>query len=243
MKKNLKRLAIIPARKDSKRIPNKNILNFFGKPMIEYTIDTALKSNIFDKIHISTNCNKTKSITEKKGLKFDFFRPEELCSDSSKLIDVLSFVLEQFYKEKMYFDEVWLMMACAPLIESEDLINACRQFQKQDISSGLMAAAKFPTPIEWAYKLSSKKRLVALNNFFVLQPSQSFEDHFYDAGIFYAYKSEHLLGSNPVDFKNYFVPFILSPFKAIDIDNFDDLKIAENLFKLKNILKEDNEGS
>ena len=77
----IKRLAIVPARGGSKRIKNKNILNFCGKPMISYILDTAKRSNLFKKIHVSTDDNKIRDIVESLGYPIDFMRPEHLADD------------------------------------------------------------------------------------------------------------------------------------------------------------------
>ncbi len=233
MKKKLKRLAIIPARKGSKRIPNKNLINFHGKPIIEYSISCAIESNLFDKIHVSTNCDKIRIIIEQNNLEFDFFRPEKLCTDTSKLIDVLFYVLSKFNEQNCYFDEVWLIMACAPLIESTDLINASMMFHKEQNINGLMASAKFPTPIEWAYKLSDENKLIPIKKSSLQKNSQSFNTYFYDAGLFYAYKSKDILNFKNINFNNYFSPFLINPIKAIDIDTIEDLNIAKEIFNYR----------
>ena len=86
-----KRVLIIPARKGSKRIKNKNSKFFFGKPIIQYSIDNALKSKLFDKIIITTNDPKIININKKYRNKILLIkRDQKLCKSSSKLIDVLN---------------------------------------------------------------------------------------------------------------------------------------------------------
>ena len=116
----MKRLAIIPARGGSKRIKNKNIKDFCGKPIIKYTINAAIESKLFDKIHVSTESNLIKEVVEKCGLSVDFMRPNELSDDFTVLMPVISFVLETYKKQNIIFDEIWILMACAPLIEASD---------------------------------------------------------------------------------------------------------------------------
>ena len=71
----IKRLAIIPARSGSKRIKNKNIKKFIGKPIIFYSINSAIKSRLFEKIHVSTDDKKIQNKIESLGLNVDFLRP------------------------------------------------------------------------------------------------------------------------------------------------------------------------
>ena len=101
--RKLRRLAIIPARSGSKRIKNKNIKKFFSKPIIFYSINNAINSKIFDKIHISTNSKKISKIAENYGRKVDFLRPQSKSRDNVPLIEVLKFVIEEYNKKKRIF--------------------------------------------------------------------------------------------------------------------------------------------
>jgi len=93
------KICLIPARKGSKRIKNKNIKIFFGKPLISYAINVAKKSNLFDKIIVSTDCIKIKKISEKFGAEVPFIRPNNLSNDKSTDIDVVKHFLN-FCKKK-----------------------------------------------------------------------------------------------------------------------------------------------
>ena len=95
-----KRLLIIPARKGSKRIKNKNRKIFFGKPIIEYAITTALKSKIFNCIHVSTDCKIIKKISRKYNLNTEFDRPKNLSDDKTKLLKVFDYVVKKFKAKK-----------------------------------------------------------------------------------------------------------------------------------------------
>ena len=90
---NYKRLAIIPAKGKSKRIKNKNSKNFFGKPIIYYTLNNAIKSKLFNKIHVSSENKKILTISENLGIQTDFIRPKKLSRDSVILNDVLTHYL------------------------------------------------------------------------------------------------------------------------------------------------------
>ena len=89
MKKLKKIICIIPARKGSKRIKNKNIINFFGKPLISYSIENALKSNIFEKVIVSTDSKKISNISKKYGADVPFLRPKSLSGNNIIVKDVL----------------------------------------------------------------------------------------------------------------------------------------------------------
>ena len=123
-----KRLAIIPARGGSKRIKNKNIKYFCGKPMIAYMLDTARKSSLFNTIHVSTENIEIRNKVNELGFEIDFMRPLDLADDYTPIMPVLRFVVESYAKQGVFFDQVWLLMACAPLIEVEDLVAAEKMF-------------------------------------------------------------------------------------------------------------------
>ena len=112
-----KRILIIPARKGSTRIKNKNIKKFHGKPIIAYSILAAQKSKLFKKIHVSTNCKKIKKISTLYGVEFDFYRSEKFSKNSVPIFDVLKNVIKIFSNKKLYFDEVWCLLPCSPLIK------------------------------------------------------------------------------------------------------------------------------
>ncbi len=108
--KKVKRIMIIPARGNSKRIKNKNIKLFNGKPIIHYAIDSAVKSNLFDKIHISTDSYKIKKIVKKKGIEIDFLRPKKISGDFTPLIDVFKYVIEEYSKKGLEYHKEKLLL-------------------------------------------------------------------------------------------------------------------------------------
>ena len=97
-----KRLAIIPARGGSKRIKNKNLVNFNGKPIISYTIENAKKSKLFDKIHVSTDSEKILNYLKKKKLLPEFKRPKTLSKDKVPISKILKYVVDRFKKKNLF---------------------------------------------------------------------------------------------------------------------------------------------
>ena len=121
MYKNKKILAIIPARSGSKRLPNKNILNLAGKPLIAWTIEEAKKSKYIDKIVVSTDSEQIAEISTQYGAEIPFLRPAELAQDTTSSIDVIKYCLENI---KENFDYLMLLQPTSPLRTSEDIDNA-----------------------------------------------------------------------------------------------------------------------
>ena len=121
-------IAIIPARAGSKRIKNKNIKLFCGKPIIYYSIIAAKKSNIFNKIIVSTDSLKIKKISEKYGADVPFIRPKNLSDDFTSTMDVVKHsIKEMSYNPKNL--NICCIYPTAPLIKQDDLIKSYKNFQ------------------------------------------------------------------------------------------------------------------
>ena len=225
-----KRLAIIPARGGSKRIPKKNIRNFCGKPMISYILNSAAKSNLFEKIHISSDCEEIISCVSKLNYQPDFIRPAYLSGDFTPIMEVLKFVVEKYKSLNEIFDEIWLLMACSPLIKSSHLVDAASQY-KSNYANKLLAVCEYSVPIEWAFDMGENNNLFPINPGKFSIRSQDIKKTYYDAGAFAIFKNEHILSLNLDKNDEGFVGYILNKNVAIDIDDEDDWQLAELMYK------------
>ena len=124
------RLAIIPARGGSKRIPGKNIKDFHGKPIIAYSIETALKSGLFDEVMVSTDDEKIKKISLEYGAKVPFMRSDNNSDDTATTLQVIREVLESYENEDRTFEEVCCIYPTAPLMKSSHLKAGLDLFRK-----------------------------------------------------------------------------------------------------------------
>ena len=228
----VKRLAIIPARGGSKRIPNKNIRNFAGKPMISYIISQALKSNLFDKIHISTDSKDIIAIGSQYNLEPDFMRDKNLCDDITPIMPVLKFVTERFIQFEENFDQVWCLMACSPMISSSDLIGASEVMSNHGNNFPLLAVAEYPVPAEWAFKKNTRGELKPMMPGMFSVRSQDLNPSYFDAGAFSVFPTERILKSKGAGSDEGFLGYPISKLQAIDIDTEEDWDLAESLFKI-----------
>tara|TARA_Y100001978_G_C23657855_1_gene417006 strand:- start:284 stop:1036 length:753 start_codon:yes stop_codon:yes gene_type:complete len=227
----VKRIAIIPARGGSKRIKNKNIKDFCGRPMIHYIIDTALECELFEKIHVSTDCPKIKETVQKNNLKIDFMRPDSLADDHTPIMPVLSFVINKYLEKNLIFDEIWLLYACSPLIDSSDLISASKLFSTQlDFKKPLLAVAEYPVPIEWSFFQKDDGQLVPRFPGKFLERSQDLECSYFDSGTFAIFTKNNIKKQPSQDDDSGFIGFRLPKKKAIDIDSEEDWEIAEAIY-------------
>ena len=233
------RLAVIPARGGSKRIKNKNIIDFLGKPLIFYALDAAKKSKLFDEIHVSTDSNEIKNVVEQLGYKVNFLRSNDLADDFTGLFPVLKWVHKEYEKRGQFFEEIFCIMPCAPLLTPTDLINAHKIFIKFNSRNPLLVASSFSVPIEWAFYREEDSLLVPKDKKSLLLRSQDIRPTFYESGPFNIFSSNHLQDDNFFNNNNY-ISYVIEKSKAIDIDDKEDLEFAKILFLGRKELQKSN---
>lgn len=226
-----RRIAIIPARGGSKRIPNKNVRNFCGQPMITHILRAAQESRLFNVIHVSTESSFIRETVENFGLNIEFMRPIGLADDHTPIMPVLKYVMETYASRGQLFDQVWLLMACAPLIEAIDLQQAAQLFDETNGTSPVMAISEYPVPIEWAFSRASDGELTPIQRGMFAVRSQDLAKRYFDAGVFTAFPAVTVQASKTAGSDDGFIGYILPKSKAIDIDNKADWDLAETVYR------------
>ncbi len=229
----MKNIAIIPARGGSKRIPKKNIKKFWGKPIIAYSIETALQSNIFDEVMVSTDDKEIAEIAIKYGAKVPFFRSQKTSDDFATLSDVVLEVIQAYKNRKQNeFNNICCILPTAPFIQIDDLKKSYNKLINSDFDS-VFPVVKFDFPIQRAMQFSGEKiQMIWPEN--LNKRSQDLEETYHDAGLFYWIKTDAFLKEKKLWTHNTSA-IIIDTQKAQDIDTLDDWKIAEMKYK---ILKE-----
>lgn len=227
----MKRLAIIPARGGSKRIPHKNIKSFCGKPMMLHSAQAAQDAGVFSVIHISTDDEKIEAVATTHGFSPDFRRPDALSCDHTTMMEAIKFVVEEYEKLNVFFDTVALIYATSPLVSSDDLKDACLEFEKSDKKKAFLAVTPFPAPIEQAFRMKENSDLYPDDAVALSTRTQDLEHAYYDAGMFAIYTPEYIKtsvgGGDFSTFKGYIVP----SFRVTDIDWPEDWVRAESLYR------------
>jgi pseudaminic acid cytidylyltransferase len=226
-----RRIAIIPARGGSKRIPNKNIRDFCGKPMIAHILQAALESGLFDVIHVSTESLHIRQVVENLGFSVDFMRPDELADDHTPIMPVLRYVTETYASCGQIFDQVWLLMACAPLLKHSDLRQASELFDQSGSVNPVLAIAEYPVPIEWAFNRTSDGKMNPVYPGMFAVRSQDIEKKYFDAGVFTAFPAKMVQSSEGAGSDEGFVGYVIPKGAAIDIDDAADWALAEVMYK------------
>jgi len=227
----IRRLAVIPARGGSKRIPNKNIRDFFGKPIIYYILNNAKKSNLFNIIHVSTESTLISKTVENLGFKCDFLRPEILADDYTPIMPVLKFVVEKYETMNVKFDEIWLFMPCSPLITVNQIIDASSLYRKYKGKYALTTISQYPVPIEWAFNLGKDNQLIPLQPNMLSKRSQDLKKKYFDTGSFAIFSRSCIINSEGASPNTKFIGFELPKETSIDIDEEEDWLNAELLYK------------
>lgn len=219
---------MITARGGSKRIPRKNIRDFCGKPIFAYSIEAALKSEIFDEIMVSADDEKIKDIAVEYGAKVPFMRSEKTSNDYAATHEVLLEVLDDYKKRDIYFENICCIYPTAPFVTQHRLKEAYVLLEKQNADSVVTVTAfSFPPQRALLYKDSFLKYQYPENQ---LVRSQDLEKIYHDAGQFYFMKTDRFLDEKKLVMKKT-APIILDDLEVQDIDNETDWLLAEMKYR------------
>ena len=223
------KIAVIPARGGSKRIPRKNIKDFCGKPMIAWSIEAALRSNCFDQVIVSTDDEEIAQIAQKYGAKVPFMRPSILSDDHTPTIPVVQHTIK--YLDGMNYDLslICCIYATAPFISSKALQKG-EEVLRQTQKNYAFSVTSYSFPIQRAIKLGDSNSVEMFQPEFLNTRSQDLEEAYHDAGQFYWGAKEAWLAGESL-FSTMSAPVLLPRFLVQDIDTNEDWIRAELMFK------------
>ena len=234
-----KTLAIIPARAGSKRIPNKNIKNFSGKPIVAYSIELALNSGLFDVVMVSTDSEKIAEISTNYGAEIPFLRSKKNADDFASTVDVLVEVLEAYKSKKnQFFNIGCCIYPTSPLLTFKNLKRGLDILFDYNLST-TFPVTQFSYPVLRSLKVNEFNNDNEVGRAEMYWPeyydsrSQDLPKFYHDAGQFYWFYSEKLLEGRKLFTKNSGV-IKLSEKEVQDIDNLDDWELAEMKYKMIN---------
>ena len=232
---NKNAIAIIPARGGSKRIPGKNIKDFLGKPIIGYSIQTALQSNLFDMVMVSTDDEEIVEVAGKFGAEVPFLRSKKNSDDFAGTVDVLNEVLNELVKNGKRFENVCCIYPAAPFVTIQVLTDAFNLMVKNNYDS-VFPVCPFSSPLLRALRINSENKVEMIWPENKDKRSQDLPQSFYDAGQFYWFTTAGFINTQQILTDNSGA-IILDEFEAQDIDSITDWKLAEIKYGLIHNIK------
>lgn len=226
-----KSIAIIPARGGSKRIPRKNIKNFVGYPIIKYSIEAAIQSNIFDKVMVSTDDSEITAVAKKYGAEVPFLRSAENSSDYAGTAEVIEEVIQEYKKLGQDYFYLCCIYPTAPFVTIEKLKNAMNLLVDSNADC-VLPIMRFSYPVQRALKIENNLvKMIWPENYH--SRSQDLMPVYHDCGQFYCLKTNSLLEQKKL-YPDKTIPIELPESEVQDIDNEEDWKLAEMKYRLIN---------
>ncbi|EMR56763.1 pseudaminic acid CMP-transferase [Helicobacter pylori UMB_G1] len=224
----MRAIAIVLARSSSKRIKNKNIIDFFNKPMLAYPIEAALNSKLFEKVFISSDSMEYVNLAKNYGASFLNLRPEVLADDRATTLEVMAYHMKELelkdediacclYGTSALLQEKHLKNAFETLKENTDYVFTCAPF-----SASPYRSFSLENGVQMAFKEHSNTR------------TQDLKTLYHDAGLLYMGKAQAFKEMRPI-FSPNSIALELSPLEVQDIDTLEDLELAKLKYsRLKN---------
>ena len=228
-------VAVIPARGGSKRIPDKNIKPFCGKPIIVYSIEAAKNAGIFGRIIVSTDSKEIASIAKDFGAEVPFMRPCELADDHTGTDVVILHALKWLMENGEKIDYICCIYATAPFVKAEYIIKGYNILRDKNAAS-CFSVTTYPFPIFRSLKINSQNRLEMFWPEYRETRSQDLPEAYHDAGQFYWANAKKYLKEKQFYSKDA-VPVILPRHLVQDIDTVEDWNTAELMFRAQQLTK------
>lgn len=229
------RLAIIPARGGSKRIPGKNIRHFAGRPIIAYSIEAARQAELFDRIIVSTDSEEIAEAAETYGAEIPFMRPKELADDFTVTADVLLHALDWMVKKDVPAEYACCIYATAPFVLPQYLRQGY-DIIRQTGAGAVFSVTAYPASIYRALRIETDGRLAMVRPEHELTRSNDLPEAYHDAGQFYWLDCRRFLDEKRI-YMDDARPVILPRSMVQDIDTPEDWEAAEAMYEVLQKMK------
>ncbi len=219
------KIAVIPARGKSKRIPRKNIKEFCGRPMLAWSIETAKASKLFDHIIVSTDDAEIATVSKTWGAEVPFMRPAELSNDHANTVEVIAHATQWGLQQGWMVSAVCCVYATAPFIQVEDLKRGLEALESGDWAYAF-TVTDFAAPILRSFRKHSEGGVEMFFPEHFSTRSQDFQNAIHDAGQFYWGRPSAWMEGKQI-FDRHSVPIAIPRWRVQDIDTQDDWIRAE----------------
>ena len=221
-------ICVIPARGGSKRIPRKNIRDFCGKPMITWAIDHAKRCGLFDTVIVSTDDPQIADVSRNSGADVPFLRPAFLSDDFTPTVPVIAHAVQHCVTLGLDVENVCCLYPCVPFLEVADLVAALEAMRQHNAHFSY-PVTEYVHPIQRAMRRLETGQMQFLDSEHELTRTQDLENLYHDAGQFYWGKASAWLASLKMHTDG--VGIVIPNWRVVDIDNLDDWRRAELLYR------------
>lgn len=226
------KVAVIPARGGSKRIPRKNIRLFDGHPLISYSIAAAAESGCFDRVIVSTDDPEVAAVSRASGAETPFVRPPELADDHAGVDRVLRHALNWLDMHGEAPEMVCCLFATAPFVTASMLQNGLSALVSDCLHRHYaVAVASFPFPIQRAVRIANDGCMQPITPACIPVRSQDLEPAFHEAGLFYWGRADAIRHNISIYDAGASIPIVIPRHRVQDIDSMEDWVCAEYLFR------------
>lgn len=219
------KIAIIPARGGSKRLPGKNIKILGDKPLIAWTIDAAIKSKVFDHVFVSTDSEEIASISRKYGAEVPFLRPSELASDTATTNDVVTHLVDWYEAENSNkVSTIAILQPTSPLRNAIHINGAFAEMEEKN-AKAIISVCELEHPIQFCNQLASDKSMAGFIKQEDMKRTQDLSPTYRLNGAIYIFDRYYVGRMNELYSEGTFA-YIMDSKLSIDIDTQDDFDLA-----------------
>lgn len=223
----MKNIAIIPARSGSKGLKDKNIKLMNGKPLLVYSIEAAVKSGIFDCVHVSTDSDSYAEIGRKYGADIPFLRSDEMATDSANSWDVVLEVIQKYKDLGQTYDMVTLLQPTSPLRDKEDIKSAYMEYKEKKAQAIVSVCEMEHSPL-WSNVLPGDLSMEGFVKHQANRQRQKLDKYYRINGAIYMVSVPFLQEEINI-YRQGCYAYVMDSRKSIDIDTQLDFDIAEYL--------------
>lgn len=222
-------VAIIPARSGSKGLKDKNIKALNGKPLISYTIESAIQSQLFEEIIVSTDSEVYAEIARQYGGSTPFLRDKALAKDCTGTSEVIKDVLERLKKQNKSYDYFMILQPTSPLRKAEDILKSV-QLLLEKRANAVVSVCECEHPLKWCIALDEELSLEGFNTLSNKSRRQVEEKYYRLNGAIYLANTAYYLKDENF-YKDKCYAYVMNKKNSIDIDDIYDFKLAEVILK------------
>jgi pseudaminic acid cytidylyltransferase len=223
------RVAVIPARGGSHRIPHKNVRPFAGKPIIAHSIETARFSGLFDRVIVSTDDPEIAEAAERWGAEIPFMRPSELAGAYTGTNAVVKHAIQWLREHEAPPEIACCIYATAPFLGARYLGEGLRRLEASAAHDFVFSVTSFAFPIQRAIRIGAGDSVEPFFPEHIGSRSQDLAEAFHDAGQFYWGRADAFLNDRPL-FSPRSLPVVLPRHLVQDIDTLEDWTRAELMY-------------